>query len=139
MKSLLLLLGTLLSLSVSAETQHGDTMPEAGPTITLAAAISEQKQASQKISGQITEVCQKKGCFMVLSDGHQFARVTFKDYGFFVPIDSSSKDAVVYGQLTSKTLNPDQANHYEEDAGREGRYKEPVTEYSIVASSVVIL
>ena len=59
MKSLLLLLGTLLSLSVSAETQHGDTMPEAGPTITLAAAISEQKQASQKISGQITEVCQK--------------------------------------------------------------------------------
>ncbi|MBO6555955.1 MAG: DUF4920 domain-containing protein [Pseudomonadales bacterium] len=138
MKSILLFLGMLLSFSVSAESQHGDSMPEAGPTITLAAAISGHQESSQKISGQITEVCQKKGCFMVLTDGQQFARVTFKDYAFFVPIDSSSKDAVVYGQLTSRILSPDQANHYEEDAGRKGRHLEPVTEYSIVASSVVI-
>ncbi len=120
-------------------TSHGTNMP-VGESLGLSQAIeSASSDESVKIKGQITEVCQKKGCFMVLTDGQNFARVTFKDYGFFVPKDSATHDAVVYGVLTSKTLTPEQVNHFEKDAGREGRHTESVTEYSIVASSVVIL
>lgn len=140
MRNLLALVMLFISTSLIADvSSHGDNMPT-GESATLTAAIEAGSTSDpQKIRGEITEVCQKKGCFMVLTDGQNFARVTFKDYGFFVPKDSAPRKAVVYGELTSKTLSADQANHYEADAGREGRHTEAVTEYAIVASSVVIL
>lgn len=139
MLKLLILTATLVSSVVHAEvSSHGENMPT-GTSIGLSEAIAANSQEPQKIRGQITEVCQKKGCFMVLTDGQNHARVTFKDYGFFVRKDSAPGDAVVYGELTSKTLSADQANHFEEDAGRETRHTESVNEYSIVARSVVLL
>jgi len=140
MRALLILMVALAASSVTqAEvSSHGENMPT-GTSIGLSEAISGDHTGAVKIRGQITEVCQKKGCFMVLTDGQNHARVTFKDYGFFVPKNSAPRDAVVYGELTSKTLTAAQANHFEEDAGREARHTQSVTEYSIVASSVVIL
>lgn len=138
-KLLPLILSLLLFLWASSTLadQHGEKMPEGNP-VGLSHAIQIAKSDPQKITGEITQVCQKKGCFMVLTDGSDFARVTFKDYGFFVPMDSASKEAVVYGELTSKTLSPERANHFAEDLGEKGTHTKPVTEYSIVASSVVI-
>lgn len=139
MKTILLVFCLFTGFGVNAESRHGDPMPGKGEPISLSVAIDQETAVPQKIEGQITEVCQKKGCFMVLTDGQSFARVTFKDYGFFVPMDSSMRDAVVFGTLTRKVLSAEQANHYEADSGREGRFTGEVTEYSIIASSVVIL
>ncbi|MBK6732010.1 MAG: DUF4920 domain-containing protein [Bacteroidetes bacterium] len=39
-----------------------------------------------KVKGTVTSVCQNKGCWMKLDLGNgESMRVTFKDYGFFVP------------------------------------------------------
>ena len=142
-KPLLLLVlataGKLASADVLAEV-FGDPMPTSPPPVSLSAAIVRLETSGQpvesRVSGRITEVCQKKGCWMVLTDGSLYARVTFKDYGFFVPKDSGQHEAVVLGTLSSNQLTAREANHYEKDAGRPERHAGSVTEYTIVASSV---
>ncbi|MFT7220577.1 MAG: hypothetical protein ACI8Z1_002196 [Candidatus Azotimanducaceae bacterium] len=121
--------------------QFGDVMPS-GEAMKLSVAIERfavgDTQLIAKVSGNITEVCQKKGCFMVVTQGEYHARVKFKDYGFFVPKDSAGKRAVIHGELISATLTAEQANHFESDAGRVGSFSDSITEYSIVASAVLI-
>ena len=121
--------------------EYGAAMPANGLTLRLNAAISNFESgtpvAPRKVSGSITEVCKKKGCWMVLADGPNYARITFKDYSFFVPTDSHGARAVVYGSLHRERLTPDEANHFEEDAGRTPTAESDQFEYQIVASSVV--
>ncbi len=68
---------------------------------------------------KIDAVCQKKGCWMdvELSD-EEVARVTFLDYGFFVPLNSSGSEAVVKGKAFWKSDSEAEKRHYAEDAGQ---------------------
>lgn len=89
--------------------------------------------------GKIKQVCQKKGCFFILSARDQSIRVTFKDYSFFIPKDSAGKDVQLVGKFRVKELSEEQAKHYAKDAGEdpdevEGDRKE----YEVVATSVKI-
>lgn len=123
--------------------QHfGAQMPEAGEVLPLHSAINQlqgDKALRQKFSGKVNSVCRKKGCWMILSDKGMHARVTFKDYGFFVPRDSANQDSVVYGVLTEKTLSKKRARHYAKDAGKAvDDINDDVKEYSIVADSVYL-
>ncbi|MDX1491092.1 MAG: DUF4920 domain-containing protein [Pseudohongiellaceae bacterium] len=120
---------------------YGAAMPQDRDAQTLRQAISTLEQGESrevKLIGKITEVCQAKGCWMILVDGDQYARITFKDYGFFVPTDTSMQQAVVYGQLEQINLSAETAAHYAEDAGREVESSEGLKEFSLVASAVLI-
>ncbi len=87
----------------------------------------------------ITEVCNKKGCFFIAEDGDYTARITFKDYGFFIPTNSAGKKATLVGEFSVVTLSEEKAKHYAEDAGKNAdEIKGEQKEYSIVATSVVI-
>lgn len=91
------------------------------------------------VEANVAKVCRKKGCFFVAQDGERMARVTFVDYSFFVPTDSGGKDVTIVGTLSKKTLSEEQARHYVEDEGGDpDRVSGPRSEYSIVATSVVI-
>ena len=68
------------------------------------------------LQGTIHDVCQKKGCWMVLSDGENQMRITFKDYGFFVPIDCSGKSVTVQGVVSVEEIPEDLAKHYAEES-----------------------
>jgi hypothetical protein len=68
------------------------------------------------VKGRISDVCQKKGCWMLLTDGEFQMRVHFADYGFFVPKDSSGKDAYVEGRAVAKEISEKEARHYEAEA-----------------------
>ncbi|MEX2469882.1 MAG: DUF4920 domain-containing protein, partial [Pseudohongiellaceae bacterium] len=86
----------------NADQSFGATMPADPAPVSLRAAIAGLESGASKqvkIAGQITEVCQAKGCWMILMDGDTYARITFKDYGFFVPIETSMQRGVVYGEL----------------------------------------
>ncbi|MGA1464178.1 MAG: hypothetical protein DA446_05805 [Bacteroidetes bacterium] len=52
--------------------------------------------------GEVTQVCQSKGCNLWLTDGEQQVRIRFKDYAFFVPTNSAGKEAVVRGHYMEK-------------------------------------
>ena len=68
------------------------------------------------VKGRIRDVCQKKGCWMVLTDGESQMRIRFADYGFFVPKDSSGKDAYVEGRAAVEEISEKVARHYEAEA-----------------------
>jgi len=91
------------------------------------------------VKTSIAEVCEKKGCFFVAQEGDYTARITFKDYGFFIPTDSEGKEVTIVGEFSKKILTEEKAKHYAEDAGKEssGISGEQV-EYSLVASSIIL-
>ncbi len=90
--------------------------------------------------GEIKQVCQKKGCFFMLSAGEKNIRVTFKDYKFFIPTDAVGSQVQLTGVFRVKELTKDQAKHYAEDAGKDTVDVEGVgQEYNIVATSVKIV
>ena len=71
-----------------------------------------------KMKGVITDVCSKKGCWMTLDMGNEkTVRVTFKDYGFFVPTDASG-EVIVNGKAFVNEISVDELRHYAEDAGK---------------------
>ena len=113
----------------------GAAMP-AGAAQPVAQALAQagaEPGAPAKYAGRITEVCQAKGCWLMLEDGGQAARVMMKDHAFAVPKDARGP-AVVYGTLQVKMLDEASAKHLAEDAGR--ATPAPTREYRIVATSV---
>lgn len=95
------------------------------------------------ITGLVDRVCRKKGCWMAITaeDGDRPIRVTFEDYGFFVPRESPGMVAVVEGELALRTLDVETAQHYENDRveGTDEKPKtitEPKRELAIVASAL---
>ena len=55
------------------------------------------------ISGNITKVCQKKGCWMTIMEDSTEIYIRFKDYGFFMPKDGFGRKAYAQG-IYSNTL-----------------------------------
>lgn len=106
---------------------------------TLTEVIGSTNESTVTLKTTVAEVCSKKGCFFIAQDGEFTARITFKDYGFFIPTDSQGKEVMLIGDFSVKTLSEEQAKHYAEDAGKDaslisGEQKE----YSIIATSVVV-
>lgn len=91
---------------------------------------------SIRVETRISEVCQKKGCFMIATAGKHAVRISFKDYAFFVPTDTSGKTVTLTGTLIERTLSDEQAAHLREDAGSDTI--QAGTVYEIVADSVSI-
>lgn len=122
----------------AGEPQHyGEPLPP-GETVPVSAAIdaidAHDGQAG-RFSGRITQVCQTKGCWLMLEDDGRAARVMFGNHAFFIPMDSTGR-AEVHGVLQRHTLTPEMAQHLAEDAGRST--PDPEVEYRIVADGVVI-
>ena len=98
---------------------YGEPIPSEGavvPISTAAADVDAHAGEPRRYSGRITEVCQKEGCWMMLEDDGQAARVLMRDHAFSVPKDASGQ-AEVYGVLSVKQLSPEAAEHLAEDAG----------------------
>ena len=96
-----------------------------------------------KVSGTVESVCQVKGCWMkVKTASGETMRVTFKDYGFFVPKDIMGKTVVFEGEAKVKTTPVAELQHYAEDAGKSkaeiAQIKEPKRELTFVADGVLL-
>nr|WP_298999629.1 DUF4920 domain-containing protein [uncultured Allomuricauda sp.] len=71
-----------------------------------------------RLSGKIKEVCQAKGCWMkVVLENDEEVFVRFKDYGFFVPTDSSDKNVVMNGVVFASEMSVEDQKHYAKDRG----------------------
>jgi hypothetical protein len=97
----------------------GDSVQSTSTPLALADAIKVPSKTNVvRVSAKISEVCQNKGCWMILTDGNASMRVTFKDYGFFVPKDISGKTIIAEGLVTEEIIPEEDARHYAEDAGK---------------------
>ena len=95
------------------------------------------------IAGKIESVCKKKGCWMnVQLTENEKVFVKFKDYGFFVPLDSDGSNAVMQGNAYKETISVEELQHYAEDDGKSeeeiAAITEPETRYLFMASGVIL-
>ena len=97
---------------------------------------------SVKFASKIGEVCTKKGCWMVLPAADKKTMVKFKDYGFFMPLDSQGKEVIIEGKAFVKVTPIDELRHYAEDAGKSKeeieKITEPKKEFSFLAHGVLM-
>jgi hypothetical protein len=94
-----------------------------------------------KVEGEIRDVCQTKGCWLVVTDGEHAMRVTFKAYSFFVPKDAAGKKVVLEGTVAKETIDEDRARHYAEESKRKvdvSKIKGPQVTVTMIASGVRI-
>jgi hypothetical protein len=129
------------------------TTASAGEILSRGAAVSRDAQAvplakvlaspedytrnAVVVEGTVTTACERKGCWMQLGDGKDAVRVTFKDYAFFVPLDSKGMQARAEGVTTVKKLSKGEADHLEEEGAKLKRNADgSANEVSFVASGV---
>ncbi|MCG3166885.1 MAG: hypothetical protein POELPBGB_02668 [Bacteroidia bacterium] len=109
----------------------------------LPALAKEGKATDVVVTGKINEACKKKGCWMTIDLGNnEEMRVTFKDYGFFVPKDCDGKEATFKGTATFDTTSVADLQHYASDEGLSQEEIDKITEPEIAlvfeATGVVI-
>ena len=132
----------IISAQVSKAQVYGESFEISNPISKMELGITENE--SLQIQGVIEETCQMKGCWMnIVTEDQQKIRVTFKDYGFFVPKEGvNGKKAVMSGELFEKMTSVEDLRHYAEDAGKSKDYiasiTEPKKEFTFVASGVII-
>lgn len=113
---------------------------KATPLADVLASPDKYAKDAVLVEGVIENVCQMKGCWMQLTPvaGKAGMRVTFKDYGFFVPMDSKGMKARAEGMVTVKTLSKKEADHLEHEDGATLKRNPDgtATEVAFVASGV---
>ena len=110
---------------------------------TLAANMQGKDQMKTKVQGEIASVCKKKGCWMTLKkDDGESMRVTFKDYGFFVPLDCEGKTAIIEGVAKFDTTSVETLRHFAEDEGLSAqeiaKITKPEVELVFVADGAIV-
>lgn len=159
MKKILFIAGIVFVTSCGGSTQTSDTVVEEnieitkhGDAITEEGAISSSEFLAQfenkdsldvKLTANIAEVCSSKGCWMKLDmENGKTMRVTFKDYGFFVPKDAAGKTAILQGVAKIDTTDVATLRHYAEDANAPQEEIDAITEpeinFSFEAIGVII-
>ena len=95
------------------------------------------------VKGSVESVCQVKGCWMTVErENTESVHVTFKDYGFFMPMDLTG-EVLMKGKAWYQETPVEELRHYAEDAGKSpeeiAAITEPKRELRFEASGVKIL
>jgi hypothetical protein len=135
----------LMTVNAYSQDSFGKKIEETNaiPAEQLPATIGDKTTLNTKITGTVESVCQVKGCWMkVLTADGQTMRVSFKDYGFFVPKDIAGKTVVFEGEAKVKTTSVAELRHYAEDAKKPKaeimKITEPKRELTFVADGVIV-
>ncbi len=167
MKKLTLILAIAFSTAVFAqETEKPKFSPPAGNALVgdvYGAGISgkaektaitpkklEQKLKKSKkaenvaIKGKVTDVCEKKGCWLTVeTENDDKFFVKMKDYAFFVPTALKGKNVVIEGNAETKVISVDEQKHYAEDAKKSqaeiDAITEPKEEIRFMASGIKVV
>ncbi len=123
---------------------RGEKLTGEAQKVTLQDLVTKADQYDGKtvaLEGTARKVCKKKGCWMELSTSNDAKadgiRVTFKGYGFFVPLDASGAAVKMEGVVKVAELNEAHAKHLEEEGAtvRRGEDGKP-REVQLVANGV---
>ncbi len=82
-----------------------------------------------KFISKINRVCKKKGCWMRLDLGKgEESLVRFKDYGFFMPLNSEEREVIVNGKAYLDVVTVAELQHYAKDEGLSQEEIDKITE-----------
>lgn len=151
----LLLIVILMGCKKNIEKSGSDLLTSFGNPITTENAITREDlfikyktlkvgdTIAVKFSSKIIDVCQKKGCWMNLElpDNNQVF-VKFKDYAFFMPLNSKNSEVTINGKAFVSEESIDELRHYAKDAGKSqaaiDSIVEPERTYSFLADGVLL-
>ena len=105
--------------------------------------LNSQDSLSVSFRAEVTDVCKMKGCWIkVALDGQEEMRVTFKDYGFFVPKDIEGREVILHGKGFIEEVSVEDQRHFAEDGGATEeeilKITSPKITYSFVADGVLL-
>lgn len=125
-----------------------------GENISIENAISKKEMMSKfsnlkagdtievKFASKVNKVCETKGCWMKVDLGTEESMVKFKDYSFFVPMNSEERKVVVKGKAYVTELSIADQKHYAKDAGKSEEEIKAITEtkytYAFLADGVLM-
>jgi hypothetical protein len=96
-----------------------------GDTVALSSVLAAPDDFASHtvtVEAKVRRNCTRRGCWMELSQALDPSlpgcRVTFKDYGFFVPLDSAGSTAKVQGTVEVTRVAPDEVAHLESEGAR---------------------
>lgn len=93
-----------------------------------------------RVEGSVRDVCQKMGCWMVISEGDESMRITTKDHKFFVAKDGAGSKCHIEGEVISRELDPERTAHFESESSKDAPIPEKEAKdnktYEIVATSI---
>lgn len=143
---LLLVAGLMVTISTMAQERHfGVKIDEQGAIAMqdLVKQMQGKEVLETKVQGKVVAVCQTKGCWMTLDKGDgSTMRVSFTDYGYFVPKDIAGSIVVIQGRAKVITTSVDELRHYAQDAGKSkeeiAKITEPETDLVFEADGVII-
>lgn len=109
----------------------------------LLAMLEDKDSVQVTVEGDIMGVCQKKGCWLEMKlNDEQNMTVRFKDYEFFVPMNSTGKKAVIEGIAKVEVQDVNWLKHKASDAGKSQEeidlITEPITSVTFMATGVII-
>ena len=99
---------------------RGEPLPKNQATQPVSAVLRKPEDGQTVLeAGVVRRACSQRGCWMELAsaEGGPGVRVTFKDYGFFVPTDSAGAKARVQGTIKVAQLSAEQAEHLRAEGG----------------------
>jgi hypothetical protein len=105
--------------------------------------LKEGDTIELKFRSKINSVCQKKGCWMKMDLGSEEENfVKFKDYEFFMPLNSTGSEAIVNGKAFLNVQSVNDLKHYAKDAGKSQEAIDsivaPKITYGFVSNGVLI-
>ncbi|TPE41058.1 DUF4920 domain-containing protein [Pontibacter mangrovi] len=110
----------------------------------LVKAVAGQDSLQATVAAEIKESCQSKGCWMDVKLGDEGnMKVTFRDYGFFVPTqDLAGRQVVFTGTAKRELVSVEDLRHFAQDAGKSAEeiaaITEPREELRFVADGVIL-
>jgi hypothetical protein len=101
----------------NASGEYGEVKFDSSKATEVSASATE---GNALVKATVAEVCPKKGCWMSVNGAKsgEKVRVTFKDYGFFVPTELVGKEVALQGQYVKHVESVEEQKHLLQDAKR---------------------
>ncbi|MEJ7647306.1 MAG: DUF4920 domain-containing protein [Chryseolinea sp.] len=128
--------GTTFGAAISAD--------GSAPVADLSRLKAGEESVGVKVSGEVTDVCPKMGCWLSLKmPDNSKVFVKMKDYGFFVPVELVGKTVVIDGQAKLLKTSVEELKHYAKDAQKSDEeikaITDPKEEIQLMANGILIV
>ena len=102
-------LAALFLTSCSETAYVGEAPSDDGPTLTVSEAVEPTTFGRTiRVQGTVHQVCQEEGCWMSITDGTSYLRMTFSEMTTLVPMDLAG-DVIVEGVVAEEVYEADVA------------------------------
>lgn len=131
--ALLLTLPVLASEEWFGQTPEAETAPVAVAEVLAASdALIDQPLT---VTGRMTDVCTRRGCWAVFEDNGEMLRVKVRDHNFAIPSDLRGP-AVAHGVLSKVEISPAYAQRMVDEYGADPIVLERLYELQLIADGV---